>query len=158
MSTPLLLGISIGLPILLLALGVIYHARVIARQPPIDPLASHVAELATDHTEELLAELRHSMHAIREQLAQQRDSLASMLSDQELPPRARPVPPARRAAPPAGTAAGPDPLHGLDATVELRSAVARLVAEGLSDRAIARQLHIGLEEVRMARARTGSLS
>lgn len=154
MSTPLLLGISIGLPTLLLALGVIYHARVIARQPPLDPLASHVAELATDHTDELLAELQRSMHAIREQLAQQRDSLASMLSDHEAPSRARPAPPVRRAE----TPASPNPLGGLDATVELRSAVARLVAEGLSDRAIARQLHIGLEEVRMARTRTGSLS
>ena len=37
----------------------------------------------------------------------------------------------------------------------LSSAVAELVAEGLSDRAIARQLHIGLEEVRMARVRVG---
>src|SRR5690606_30127013 len=37
----------------------------------------------------------------------------------------------------------------------LTSVVADLLADGLSDRAIARQLHIGLEEVRMARMRVG---
>jgi DNA-binding NarL/FixJ family response regulator len=160
MSTTLLLSLGIGLPVLLLALGVFYHARVIAQQP-IDSLSAHVAEMATsEHTDELLAELHRSMQAIRQQLSQQRDSLSGMLSDTEhaaRPARSRAAPPAepmRSAAP----AVAPNPLRGLDPTTELRSAVARLVAEGLSDRAIARQLHIGLEEVRMARTRTGSVS
>ncbi len=164
MSTPLLLSLSIGLPVLLLAIGVFYHARVIAQQPAVDALSAHVAELATsDHTDELLAELQHSMHAIRQQLAQQRESLSGMLSD-EAAPRARTGAPADRArrasaaASPRAAAPTANPLLGIDPTVELRSAVARLVAEGLSDRAIARQLHIGLEEVRMARTRTGSAS
>jgi DNA-binding NarL/FixJ family response regulator len=46
----------------------------------------------------------------------------------------------------------------LDPTADLRGSVTRLAAEGLSDRAIARQLHVGLEEVRMTRARTGNAS
>ena len=37
----------------------------------------------------------------------------------------------------------------------LRAAVSQLAAEGLSDRAIARRLHVGLEEVRVARLRGG---
>lgn len=157
MSTTLLLSLSIGLPILLLALGVFYHARVIAQQPPIDPLTAHVTEMATtDHTEELLGELQHSMQAIRQQLTQQRESLTGMLSEGERSMRTRAAPPVERTR--AAAPAVADPLRGLDPTTELRGAVARLVAEGLSDRAIARQLHIGLEEVRMARTRSGSVS
>ena len=34
---------------------------------------------------------------------------------------------------------------------DIRSQIAELADEGLSDRAIARELHIGLEEVRIAR-------
>ena len=46
------------------------------------------------------------------------------------------------------------PLPG----VELRATVSQLVAEGLSDRAIARRMRIGLEEVRLARLRQGGTS
>ena len=44
------------------------------------------------------------------------------------------------------------------ASQELHSMVARLVAEGLSDRAIARRLTIGMEEVRLARLSPGQTS
>lgn len=41
---------------------------------------------------------------------------------------------------------------------ELRAAVEQLLEEGLSDRAIARRLRIGLEEVRLTRMRSGRAS
>jgi DNA-binding NarL/FixJ family response regulator len=164
--TALLLSISIGLPILLLALGVFYHARVIARPATIiDTLGAQVETMAvTDHTEELLAELQNSMHAIRQQLSQQRQSLSGMLSNDAPRPRGIPAMEASlRATAPAATAttvAGRmiEAQQNIDPGTELRVSVTRLVSEGLSDRAIARQLRIGLEEVRMARTRTGTAS
>lgn len=194
-STALLLSITIGLPIVLLALGVFYHARVLARPALVDPLELHVEQMVTtDHTEELLAELQSSMQAVRQQLSQQRQSLSGMLSDADHAPRGGiPAMQSRSgmaAAQPRSGMAGAQPRSGMaeaqprtraiasmdiaqgaspltariaeaqnaDPAAELRSSVGRLVSEGLSDRAIARQLRIGLEEVRMARTRTGSTS
>ena len=48
-----------------------------------------------------------------------------------------------------------DPVAAPRGGNTLTSAIVELVSAGLSDRAIARQLHIGLEEVRMARVRVG---
>jgi hypothetical protein len=158
----LLLAISIGLPVLLLALGIIYHGYVISKQAMlIDPLDTHVTSLATDHADELLGDLQRSMGQIREQLTQQRQSLSGMLSDSErrAPVRARAV---AAAAPhydyPATPSRIPVRERIADPTADMRHTVAQLAAEGLSDRAIARQLRVGLEEVRMTRSRTGSAS
>lgn len=189
--TVIVLSAAIGVPLLLLALGVLYHAYVLGRQQQnveFDDLGAHVEALATESTDALLIDLRDAVEHMQGQLARQRESLAGLLSEDARSTRSpmaaasaplasamqpampRPVEPDLgtfeaspaydrrpaagsfvanpRVAPPAPTT--PAAPRG---AVSLTSAVAALVAEGLSDRAIARQLHIGLEEVRMARMR-----
>lgn len=184
----LLLSVSIGVPLLLLAVGVLYHAYVLGRQQPadVDDLGATVEALATESTDALLIDLRDAVEHMQTQLARQRESLAGLLSDDGRGPRS-PLSPAMAAAPamsaaPAAmprtampmtdrdpepeaplaagsfihnTRMGPSAQAPLARGGSLTSAVAELVTEGLSDRAIARQLHIGLEEVRMARMRVG---
>lgn len=173
----LLLSVSIGVPLMLLALGVLYHAYVLGRQQPpelpeLDDLGAHVEALATESTDALLIDLRDAVEHMQGQLARQRESLAGLLSDEAR--AARPALVAAPAAVPAmppmdASPADPEPQMAAGSFVyntrlapatargggSLAGAVAELVAEGLSDRAIARQLHIGLEEVRMARMRVG---
>jgi DNA-binding NarL/FixJ family response regulator len=153
----LLISIAIGVPLMLLALGVLYHAYVLSRQAPIDELTAHVEALATESTEDLLANLQEAVERMQGQLASQRESLAGLLSDSRAP-ASMPAPQAAFVAP-APMAAGefvPAPaMRRAEAAVDQRSQIQRLAAEGLSDRAIARQLHIGLEEVRIARMRGG---
>ncbi|MEX2229402.1 MAG: hypothetical protein WEB13_07160 [Dehalococcoidia bacterium] len=168
MSVPVLLSITIGLPIIMLALGVFYHGYVIARQSFIDPLDAHVAGLATGQAGIMVGELQGAMDQIRDQLTQQREALSTMLSDADRAQGARRATAsagldfaARAASPrvsgaPRAAAARVEPRT--DPAADLYGSVARLAAEGLSDRAIARQLHVGLEEVRMTRARTGNAS
>ena len=153
-----LLSIGVGAPLLLLALGVLYHAYVLGNQPAApDQLMEHVARAAIEPAEELVAELQDAMHDIRGQLGSQRRALSSLLS----------VTPQATAAPGLAPAAGapmpvnPSPEMTDDVapgapTEGLTGLVRRLVAEGLSDRAIARRMSIGLEEVRIARTRIGS--
>ena len=91
------------------------------------------------------------MQDIKTQLARQRGTLERLLADpggEELSAAAPPV-----TAPVRATAAGYAPAAA--AAPDLRHVVAQLVAEGLSDRAIARRLHVGVEEVRVARTRAG---
>lgn len=180
----LLLSVAIGVPLLLLALGVLYHAWVLGRQQSADDddLGAHVEALATESTDALLIDLRDAVEHMQGQLARQRESLAGLLSEDARAPRtAMAAVPAPMMAPAPPTM--PRPLEPDTSTMHLAfpdsrpaagsfitnprlapappvggsltSAVADLVAEGLSDRAIARQLHIGLEEVRMARMRVG---
>lgn len=196
--TVLILSVAIGVPLLLLALGVLYHAYVLGRQQQaaeFDDLGAHVEALATESTDALLVDLRDAVEHMQGQLARQRESLAGLLSEEprsargpltasagtSMFPAASPaMQPARPRAvepglgtfeasvaydrPPAagsfvanmrGASAAPEPPIATRGTASLTSAVAGMVAEGLSDRAIARQLHIGLEEVRMARMRVG---
>lgn len=192
--TVLVLSVAIGVPLLLLALGVLYHAYVLGRQQSgeFDDLGAHVEALATESTDALLIDLRDAVEHMQGQLARQRESLAGLLSEESratrspivpsaasmqpaMQPIMQPVMPAatpRVAEPDLGTfeaspaydrrpAAGSFVTNPRTAPAapapggSLTSAVAELVAEGLSDRAIARQLHIGLEEVRMARMRVG---
>jgi len=201
----LLLSISIGGPLLLLALGVLYYAYVLGRQQAVeydDQLGAHVEALATESTDALLIDLRDAVEHMQGQLSRQRESLAGLLSDdartmrpamaasaplmaplpsmpttperespmrspmQSAQPAREPLQP-RFLAPtePERPAAGsfvystrpaqPAPTGTQGAAGSLAQAVAGLLDEGLSDRAIARQLHIGLEEVRMARMRNG---
>lgn len=198
----LLLSISIGGPLLLLAFGVLYYAYVLGRQQTAeydDQLGAHVEALATESTDALLIDLRDAVEHMQGQLSRQRESLAGLLSED-----ARPMRPAMAttAAPisaatsmPQRESTMPSPMQSAQsarapmqprflapteperpaagsfvystrpaqaapsgtqsAGTSLAHAVAGLLDEGLSDRAIARQLHIGLEEVRMARMRNG---
>jgi hypothetical protein len=183
-STVAILSLTIGLPMLLLAVGVLYHAYVLGRQPAaLDELEAHVEAMATESTDALLIDLQEAVERMQGQLARQRESLAGLLSDEggrprspalamapavigapttmlepELPrasgePFGAPVTDRRGSETPANRAPGA-PIEGTrGGEMTLASSVARLVSEGLSDRAIARQLHVGLEEVRMARMR-----
>lgn len=172
----LLLSISIGVPLMLLALGVLYHAYVLGQQPAVlDHLEEHVQALATESADALLIDLQETVERMQGQLARQRQSLADLLSDEGRRTRA-PVPALATAS--AGFAADPElpmaagvhvatarPAAAPRRVIEdsrrataanpLGAAVAQLVSEGLSDRSIARRLHIGLEEVRMTRMRVG---
>ena len=151
LHTGLTLTLLVGLPLMLLAIGVLAHAFLLARRPGLDPTDLALEALVKDSGEDLIAELRNSVQDIKAQLARQRGTLERLLADptgEELPAAAQPA-----AAPLPATAGGYTP--GAGAAPDLRHVVAQLVAEGLSDRAIARRLHVGVEEVRVARARAG---
>jgi len=167
----LLLSIAIGVPLMLLALGVLYHAHLLAnQQQPSDDLDAHVEQLAVNR-DQVLQGLQRSMEQVRGDLTRQRAALRQMMSDAQresaspmLTPVAAVPAPATEPAPPMVSGAPITPIEmapsapmttelPLDRTSsELRSAVSELAAEGLSDRAIARRLRIGLEEVRLARS------
>ena len=156
-----LLSIGVGAPILLLALGVLYHAYVLANQPAApDQLMEHVASAAIEPAEELVAELQDAMHEIRGQLGSQRRALSNLLSAAPQAQQATQAPalaPAAGAPMPVSSSPGmTDDVAPGAPTESLTGVVGRLVAEGLSDRAIARRIRIGLEEVRIARTRIGS--
>lgn len=167
----LLLTIAIGVPLMLLALGVLYHAYLLSRQP-LD-LDDQLDQLVADPND-VMQGLQRSMQEIRGELTRQRVSLRQMLSERDAtgarPAFATATPEALAAIPampiepldpasiiaPAPTLLPAEPALPIDHTAgELRHAVRELLAEGLSDRAIARRLRIGLEEVRLARATTG---
>lgn len=154
----LLLSIAIGVPLMLLALGVLYHAHLLANQQSSD-LDAHVEQLVTN-PDEVLQGLQQSLQQVRGDLTRQRAALRQMMSDTERVPVMAPEPAMVSGAPmmpipvPEPTPIAPElPLDRTSG--ELRTAVSELAAEGLSDRAIARRLRIGLEEVRLARASAG---
>ncbi|MDO9444010.1 MAG: hypothetical protein Q7K37_01745 [Dehalococcoidia bacterium] len=153
----LLLSLAIGVPLMLLALGVLYHGYLLSQQTQRDPLEAHVESLATESTEALLTSLQRSVDQLQGQMARQRDSLAGLLSDQRAAMTfvtAAPTPRADDRPMAAGehvSAATP----AISSTSDLRSRVLALTEDGLSDRAIARELNVGLEEVRIARLRGG---
>ena len=153
----LLLSIAIGVPLMLLALGVLYHAHLLANQQSSD-LDAHVEQLAVN-PDEVLRGLQRSMQQVRGDLTRQRAALRQMMSEAERPPTLMAEPAMASGAPITPT---PTPVPTvvelpLDRTSgELRTAVSELAAEGLSDRAIARRLRIGLEEVRLARTNPGN--
>jgi len=185
----LLVSLTVGVPLMLLALGVLYHAYVYGRQLPAEPtadlLGGHVEALATESAEELLFALQDAVEEMREQLAYQRDTLAGMLSEPVpafatiapmtpvLAPAAAPNRGSREVGGFGGSLRDVAPLVADDrlmaagefvgsaavsqavsrAARQPRTDIAELAAQGLSDRAIARELHIGLEEVRIARMR-----
>ncbi|MPZ98541.1 MAG: hypothetical protein GEU80_04225 [Dehalococcoidia bacterium] len=162
--TVLLVRIAIGMPVLLLAIGVLYHAWVIRQQQAVGSLEDHVRASATSSSDELVGELHRAVRDMQGQLGRQRESLGSLLSEGAQRPRREPVPAAAPAAAPAMPAhleamiAATEAAAPMTAPVDMRASVRQLVAEGLSDRAIARRLRVGLEEVRLARARVGSPS
>ena len=162
----LLLSIAIGVPLMLLALGVLYHAHLLASQQPSD-LDAHVEQLAV-HPDEVLRGLQQSMQQVRADLTRQRAALRQVMSDAERQPAGTMPAPAMVSGAPVMPAPVPAPAPvpepvltvpelPLDRTSgELRGAVRELAAEGLSDRSIARRLRIGLEEVRLARVNANS--
>lgn len=156
--TILLITLTIGIPMMLLALGVLYHAYLFSRQP-MDLLEEHVDSLATESAEDLLFTLQEAVDEMQAQLANQREALAGMLSERPQAAFATVAPLSLDAGPEDTFASMDDDLPSAagefvprsPAMTGVRSQIARLADEGLSDRAIARELHIGLEEVRIAR-------
>ena len=151
--TILLITLTLGVPLMLIALGVLYHAYLFGRQP-IDLLEGHVDALATESSEDLLMALQEAVDEMQAQLMDQRETLAGMLSERT------PV----FATVDVGAELGDRPMAAGEfvpqsamleapAATGLRAQIAGLAEAGMSDRAIARELHIGLEEVRIARMR-----
>ncbi len=171
MNSTLLIGLAVGIPLLIVGAGLALNAYLlISRSRAPAQIADPLEALATESMDKLLIELQRSVGEIRGQLASQRATLATLLSDGPLfavagadAPRALTAQDAL--APPPVIAATTQPLiAGVEAAViavasqELHTTVARLVAEGLSDRAIARRLSIGMEEVRLARLSPGRVA
>jgi hypothetical protein len=160
--TVLLITLVVGVPLMLLALGVLYHAYLFS-QPPIDLLEEHVDSLATESAEELLFALQEAVDEMQAQMADQRETLAGMLSERPQPAFATVAPLSLDLddEPELPTAAGEFVSRGMASDVAtlqptrslggVRAQIAQLAEGGMSDRAIARELHIGLEEVRIAR-------
>lgn len=173
MNSTLLIGLAVGIPLLILGVGLLLNAYLlIARARGSTLTIDSLDALATESMDKLLIELQRSVGEIRGQLASQRATLAALLSDSGAYANGAgaqaPLPAALQgaaiASPPVVPASTQPLLEGVEAAVvaaasqELHSVVARLVAEGLSDRAIARRLSIGMEEVRLARLSPGRVS
>ncbi len=152
-SSPLL-ALLFGLPILALALAVAYRARPLLLDRRGRLVRSTPEQGATDlgPPVQVVLDLRRSIDELQDRLARQGDALSSLFSesaqrlaqrDPGQPPPAAPRQPLRTTAP-APAAPGPALAGG-----DLPHAVQGLNAEGLSDRAIARRLRIGLEAVRL---------
>lgn len=171
--TILMLGLTVGLPCTLLALAIIYHARiaVAARMPAADegwdprveddaygfapfdaaaeaapafsiPTPDFAPVVAPEpyaaEPDPALVELQQTVVELQQQLAGQRAAVAGLLSGRERAPESTRT-----------VAEAPEVL----AVTDLGGAVRRLHAEGLSERSIARRLHVGLEEVRLVSRR-----
>jgi len=164
MSIPpavLVVSLVVGIPLMLLALGVLYHAYILGRQP-LDLLEGHVDTLATESAEELLVALQDAVDDMQSQLVSQRETLAGMLSDQrpalafagnarhtEQPRAAGDFIPQLTEVSQEESRSGS--VRSMRGGSDIRSRIAALAEDGLSDRAIARELQVGLEEVRIAR-------
>ena len=159
MDLTLPMALAIGIPLLLAASALFLNAYLLLRRARPDAADAALEALATESRDELVLELQRSVDEIKGQLQRQRGALAGFLSDAPEQPsqpnvlQALTVPPSPAPVPAIGVADAAAQAGG-----ELRASVDRLVTEGLSDRAIARHLRIGLEEVRLARQRMGRAS
>ena len=167
MNPSVLLILLIGVPLLLVAGGLLLNAYLVVRRPNVETADMALEALATESMNELLLELQHAIEEINGQLARQRTTLTGLLT--ETGAYAQPA----GAMPPGGETLASRPLQspepppsppGIETRVappppaDIRGTVDQLVAEGLSDRSVARHLRIGVEEVRLARVRSGSAS
>lgn len=159
MSLQLALALTmlVGLPLMLLAVGVLAQAMQLSRRTgAADPADAELNALASASVDELVLELHHTIEDLRGQLISQRSTLQGLLSDaamrrsEALAPAAAPI--SFQPAPLEAPAYQPS----MTPPADLHRAVQQLTAEGLSDRAIARRLHVGLEEVRLVRSNPGT--
>jgi hypothetical protein len=142
----LLVTAAIGLPLMLLAVGVLAHAYLLAR--PRRAAASEgvppalIEAMVAESVDQLLAQLRITPGAL--------DNSPSLSPDS---PSGLPLVPATSSMAVAPSmVATPLRVATSPSGANLLQAVAQLVSEGLSDRSIARRLSVGIEEVRIARA------
>ena len=149
----------IGVPLLLAAGALFLNAYLVLRRTRPDPTDVVLEALATESRDELVLELQRSVDEIKGQLLRQRGALTGFLSDvAEQAPQVGALQAPTASPPPAPVLANGPAAAVAYAGDVLPVSVQRLVAEGLSDRAIARHLRIGLEEVRLARQRMGGPS
>jgi len=165
MTTPLLIALLAGPPLVLLALAIAYAANVLARRP-VTPFTAAAMTQTRDPGTHHIEDLQHTVIALQRQLAAQHDSITALLSERSEADASLPPGPASRqsrsangmavagktAAVPTGALVNParPALNDADA---LRRRVRDLLAEGLSDRSIARELRVGVEEVRLLTGR-----
>lgn len=140
----------VGLPVMLLALGVLAHAYYIARPRSVARTDRLIEDLIAESMDQLIAELRATSSRVDASHTPPRSQSTPTTiahSFSALAPAAAPLP----ATPSVGTR--PQSLTSAPTfgAVNLRGAVGQLLAEGLSDRSIARRLGVGIEEVRAAR-------
>ncbi|MEE8421789.1 MAG: hypothetical protein V3S31_03320 [Dehalococcoidia bacterium] len=163
MSSALAVSLAIAVPLLLVAAALGLNAYLVLRRPRAAAAPGSLDALATESMDQLLLELQRSVGEIKGQLAGQRATLAGLLSGDPAPvlisPQLQAVAPVvpQGSSPPAEPQMAPA-AAARPAASELQASIARLVAEGLSDRAIARRLSIGMEEVRLARLSPGRAS
>ncbi len=151
----------VGLPVLLLALGVLAHAYYIARPRSLQRTNQMLEELVAESLDQLIAEIRATAPAPERNAQPRLAQPVEARMDPRLEPRLEP-----RLAPASGphgfSAMAPTTAHAFSAmsaapmaaasgAPSLRHAVGQLLSEGLSDRTIARRLGVGIEEVRAAR-------
>ncbi len=162
MATELVLALLFGTPVLALALAVAYHAQLYlmdrrGRLAATRPEAGSPDQLGPQA--EFVLDLRRSIDELQDQLTRQRQTLYGLLSETaqrdarrevgEAPTTIAPAASTAPVAPRPVTAPSSAPPDSDASGRELPGTVRQLAAEGLSDRAIARRLRIGLEEVRL---------
>ena len=167
MNPSVLLILLIGVPLLLVAGGLLLNAYLVVRRPNVETADMALEALATESMNELLLELQHAIEEINGQLARQRTTLTGLLTETGAyaqPAGAMPQSGETLASRPLQPPEPPPSPPGIETRVappppaDIRGTVDQLVAEGLSDRSVARHLRIGVEEVRLARVRSGSAS
>lgn len=141
----------VGLPLMLLAVGVLAHAYYVARPRSAARTDRMIEDLIAESMDQLIAELRATTSRVEGSAPVPMPQLAvaaptahsfSALAPADVPSMSRTGAPARATLQSAATTLAP---------LNLRGAVSQLLAEGLSDRSIARRLGVGIEEVRAAR-------
>lgn len=172
MDVDLNVALAIAVPALVITVGLLLNAYLLYRRPTVaardgnEAVDRRLDEIVTSSSDELLVTLQHSIDEVKGQLAGQSSVLAGLLSDGSPPPPSldavlQGIVPATAGAAIAVEAApaeisDAERLAQADSGADfLRRVVHSLVAEGLSDRAIARRLSVGLEEVQLARRTAG---
>ena len=148
----------IGLPVMLLAVGVLAHAYYVARPRNAARTDRMIEDLIAESMDQLIAELRATSSRVEGSPPSALPPLPPLPALTPLAaarPSTAPITPALThtfsALGPAPARAAQQPMASTLAPLNLRGAVSQLLAEGLSDRSIARRLGVGIEEVRAAR-------
>ena len=151
MTLQLALGVTLllGLPLLLLAIGVLAHVYLLFH-PREGAMRDELVEaMVAESVEQLLTQLRGGAAFDGTPVPRTQTSmLQGTRAISTTAPLRAPAGVVRPFGQPATVAPSPSGAN-------LVYAVSQLVAEGLSDRSIARRLSVGVDEVRVARAARG---
>lgn len=177
MTTPLLIALLAGPPLALLALAIAYAAQVMAHRPALTTHAPSSAESGPPARDvKLIEHLQHSVIDLQRQLGAQRDALTELLSERReehvsparhTQPIAEPVTadtrasqrrrtPTRSGVPRASVASAATLTDNVGDPGSREQRVRQLLAEGMPERAVARELRIGIEEVQLLATPSGA--